>query len=80
MGTRSIAVLLALTALSVAEPAVAYVGPGAGLSLVGAFLGLLVAVLAAVGFVVLWPIRRMLRRRAASSAQKAEPSQETRQV
>ena len=44
-------------------PALAYVGPGAGLSLLGAFWGLLVAVLAAVGFVVVYPIRRLMRAR-----------------
>jgi membrane protein implicated in regulation of membrane protease activity len=46
-----------------ATPALAYVGPGAGLSLLGAFWGLLVAVLAALAFVVVYPIRRMMRAR-----------------
>jgi len=48
------------------EPAQAYVGPGAGLSLIGALWGLVVAVGAAVGFVVLWPLRRALRGRRAA--------------
>jgi membrane protein implicated in regulation of membrane protease activity len=52
------------TALSLAAtPALAYVGPGAGLSLLGAFWGLLVAILAALAFVVVYPIRRMMRAR-----------------
>ena len=46
-----------------ATPALAYVGPGAGLSLLGAFWGLLVAILAALAFVVVYPIRRMMRAR-----------------
>jgi membrane protein implicated in regulation of membrane protease activity len=56
---------MALTAaLSLAAtPALAYVGPGAGLSLLGAFWGLLVAILAALAFVVVYPIRRMMRAR-----------------
>lgn len=40
----------------------AYVGPGAGLSLLGALWGLILAVGAALGFVVLWPLRRMIKR------------------
>lgn len=46
-----------------ASPAAAYVGPGAGLSLLGALWGVLVAVGAAIAFVVLWPFRRLLRKR-----------------
>ncbi|MEO0424860.1 MAG: hypothetical protein AAF184_21165 [Pseudomonadota bacterium] len=53
--------VLTWVALAVALPAEAYVGPGAGLSLLGALWGLLVAVVAAVGFIVFWPIRKMLR-------------------
>jgi membrane protein implicated in regulation of membrane protease activity len=53
-----------ITALTLAAtPAMAYVGPGAGLSLLGAFWGLLVAILAALAFVVVYPIRRMMRAR-----------------
>lgn len=61
-------------ALVWAIPAHAYVGPGAGLSLLGALWGLVVAVAAAVGFVLLWPLRRaMRRRRTAASAQPTAP-------
>jgi hypothetical protein len=41
---------------------VAYIGPGAGLGLVGALIAVVSAVMAAMFFVVLWPIRMMLRK------------------
>lgn len=45
-----------------AVPAFAYVGPGAGLTLLGALWGLILAVFMSVGFVILWPFRKLLRR------------------
>jgi type VI protein secretion system component VasK len=60
------AVLLAALACLVSAPAMAYVGPGAGLTLLSALWGLLVAVLAAFGFLLFWPIRRWRRRRQAA--------------
>ncbi len=50
-------------AVSISTPALAYVGPGAGLSLLGALWALLLAVGAALLFLVAWPVRRMRRRR-----------------
>jgi hypothetical protein len=67
--TMSLA-LLAFVA-SGALPAAAYVGPGAGLSLLGAFWGLLLAVVAALGFVILWPLRRMFRRDRSREPERA---------
>jgi hypothetical protein len=61
-------------AVLAASPAFAYVGPGAGLTLLGALWGLILAVVVSVGFILLWPIRRMMRRnrRAAGDQQAAD--------
>jgi hypothetical protein len=40
-----------------------YVGPGAGLGMIGALVGLALAVLSALAFVVFWPLRMLLRKR-----------------
>jgi hypothetical protein len=57
-GSLAGAILLLLS-----PAAEAYVGPGAGLSLLGALWALIVAIGAAVAFIVAWPIRRMRRRK-----------------
>lgn len=66
---------LSVCAFVVSESAFAYVGPGAGLSLIGALWGLIVAIVAALGFIILWPMRRMRRQRAM--AQRASDDQST---
>lgn len=74
-----IAPLLALAA----TPAFAYVGPGAGLSLLGALWGLLLAVLTALVFLALWPIRQYRKkarlRRAEAESQNTDVSTTTAQ-
>ena len=57
----AIIVVLALAPFTAAQ---AYVGPGAGLSLLGALWGVVAAVAAALLFVLTWPLRRMRRRPA----------------
>jgi hypothetical protein len=54
----------------------AYIGPGAGLSLLGALWALIVAVGAALAFLVLWPLRQAMKRRAAQkkAAMTGSPS------
>ena len=59
---------LALVIVAFAQPSLAYVGPGAGLSVLGALWGLILALLAALGFVLMWPLRRYRRQRAQASA------------
>lgn len=51
-------------ALTLPTAAFAYVGPGAGLSLLGALWALIAAIGTAIAFVVVWPVRQFLRRRS----------------
>jgi hypothetical protein len=65
-----------------ATPALAYVGPGAGLSAIGAFLALILGViLAFVGF-IWYPVKRLLRRGtpAGASPHQPQPKPHTRSV
>jgi hypothetical protein len=45
------------------DPLFAYIGPGSGLELVGAMIGLLVTLGTSASFIVLYPIRKFLRSR-----------------
>lgn len=69
---------LALGALLTAVPAAAYVGPGAGLSLLGALWAVVATIAAALFFLLMWPLRRLLRRgsgnRAAARSSDAAPA------
>lgn len=50
-------------ALTLSGPAMAYIGPGAGITMLGALWGVIVAVVLAIGAVLFWPIRALLRRK-----------------
>lgn len=54
---------IAIATLAESAPALAYVGPGAGLSVLGALWGVLAAVVVSLLFIVVWPIRRAMKRR-----------------
>lgn len=72
-----VCIVLAMTlGFVTVEPALAYIGPGAGLSLLAAFWTLLTAVVTAIGFLVIWPLRRRLRRakRTDVTTQQRKPS------
>jgi hypothetical protein len=71
-----------LFATVLALPAMAYVGPGAGLGVLGTLLAVIIATLATVVGLVLWPVRALARRLKArrgetsANATKAEGSAE----
>lgn len=73
-----LACLLLALGLTVSGPAMAYIGPGAGITMLGALWGVVVAVLLAVGAVLFWPIRAVLRRvRKRPAPPAAGPAQGT---
>lgn len=51
-----------LMLLACAQPALAYIGPGAGLSLIGSLFGWIVGIFLTLFAIVLWPLRYLLRR------------------
>lgn len=68
---------IALPALFLAlatSPALAYVGPGPGLTMIGSLIGLVGSVLVALLMVVVWPLRLyMKKRKKPASAEAAAP-------
>ncbi len=48
-----------------ASPAVAYIGPGAGISVLGSLLGILGTIFVAIGAIIFWPLRKFMKRRKA---------------
>lgn len=66
MIARTIVLALSIFALALSGPAYAYVGPGAGVSLIGAAIGLILAIVLALGVIVLWPLRRLMKHRKAA--------------
>ena len=68
--TRLVAACLALCVLpGIAQ---AYIGPGAGITFIGALIGVVLAVFSAIGFILFWPIRRMLAKRKGKGEAEAE--------
>ena len=58
-------ILLALVLLTPVRTALAYVGPGAGMSVVGSLLSILATIVIAIGAIVFWPLRKFMKRRKA---------------
>lgn len=62
--------IVLLAAMLAATPAAAYMGPGAGLGMLGSVIAVLGAVLVAVFGIVVLPIRMILRRRRKAAEAK----------
>lgn len=63
-----LSVLAGLVLLMTAAPALAYIGPGAGITMLGALWGVIVAIVLALGAVLFWPLRALMRRRKTAAA------------
>jgi hypothetical protein len=59
----------------IASPVTAYIGPGAGISVLGSLLGILATIFVAFGAILFWPIRKLIKRRKAKK--KVVPSVDT---
>jgi hypothetical protein len=64
--------LISLIFVTVAAPAMAYVGPGAGITMLGALWAVIAAVVLAIGGILIWPIRRLLSRSKPAARQTVE--------
>ena len=63
-GNLTVACATAAVALFIwVTPAFAYVGPGAGLTAIGAFLALIVGVIVAFFGFIWYPVKRLLRKK-----------------
>ena len=60
--TNRIGMLLAAAIVLVAEPAMAYLGPGSGLMAIIVFLGVLAGLIVAIIGFIWYPLRRLKRR------------------
>ncbi|MGA9575467.1 MAG: hypothetical protein WBS20_16115 [Lysobacterales bacterium] len=63
--------LLLITLLAMAMPADAYIGPGAGISVLGSLLSILATIFVAIGAILLWPLRTFMKRRKARREEAA---------
>ncbi len=61
--TTSIKIAIVLLFLFIPRTIFAYVGPGAGITFLGALWAVITAIVLAIGGFLVWPIRAFIRRR-----------------
>jgi protein-S-isoprenylcysteine O-methyltransferase Ste14 len=66
--------IVILMLLAVSPAAMAYIGPGAGISVLGSLLGILGTIVVAIGAIIFWPIRKFLKRKKQAKATAGEES------
>lgn len=65
MSRITILILLTLLLMTQISTAMAYVGPGAGISVLGSLLSILATIFVAIGAIIFWPLRKYIKRRKA---------------
>ena len=65
MQKNIVLILLTCLLLVSVSPALAYIGPGAGISVVGSLLSILATIIVAIGAIIFWPLRKYMKRRRA---------------
>lgn len=58
-------ILLTCILLALVSPVLAYIGPGAGISVLGSLLSILATIVVAIGAIIFWPLRKLMKRRKA---------------
>jgi hypothetical protein len=68
-----------IIALLLSSPLSAYIGPGAGISVLGSLLGIIVTIVVAIGAIIMWPLRKLLKKRRAGPSEepRGEPNPNT---
>lgn len=66
--------LVLAAAVLLSTPTMAYIGPGAGISVLGSLLGILATIVVAIAAIVMWPLRKALKKRRQASAGTDEPT------
>jgi hypothetical protein len=66
--SRTASLAVAVWCVTLAAPAAAYVGPGAGITMLGALWAVLAGILLVLAGILIWPIKALLRRRKRMAA------------
>jgi len=67
--------LLIILLFSIVSPtAFAYIGPGAGISVLGSLLGILGTIVVAIGAILFWPVRKFLKRKKQKASANESPA------
>ena len=77
---RFVEIFAGLIACLFSASAHAYVGPGAGLTMLGALWGVILALVFIIGGLLIWPVRAYLRRRNSQNQEieDEKPEQDTK--
>jgi uncharacterized membrane protein len=55
----------------------AYIGPGAGIGVIGSFFALLMGIFVAIAVIISWPLRYVMKRRRKAGAARLSPRADT---